>query len=71
MKFYDVSRNFKWPCKKSPHFTVYYSDQQMYNIYINDEFYIVSTICFDAFASSSGSLAEDDANASKHVVLRI
>jgi len=29
----------------------------MHNIYINNEFYIVSTpTCFDAFPSSSGSL---------------
>ena len=47
---------------------VYYSDQQMHNIlvYINNEFYIVSTTCFDAFASSSGRLPENDASAPKH-----
>jgi len=43
--------------KKNPHFTVYYySDQQMHNIYINNEFYIVSTTCFDPYALSLGSL---------------
>jgi len=37
--------------------TVYYSDQQMHNIYINNIFYIISTpTCFNASASPSGSL---------------
>jgi hypothetical protein len=46
---------------------VYYSDQQMHNIHINNEFYIVSTTCFDAFASCFlGRRLENDASASKH-----
>jgi hypothetical protein len=46
-----VVRRFK--CRK----TLYYLDQQIHNKYMNNEFYTVSTpACFDAFASSSGSL---------------
>ena len=45
---------------KIPHLAVYYSDQQIHNIHINNEFYIVSTTCFDTSASPSGSLPEDD-----------
>jgi len=38
-------------------FTFYYPDQQIHNIYIDSILYIVSTpTCFDASASSSGSL---------------
>jgi predicted oxidoreductase (fatty acid repression mutant protein) len=37
--------------------TVYYPDQQMHNMYINNILYIVSTaICFSPSASSSGRL---------------
>jgi len=37
--------------------TVYYPDQLMHNIYINNTSHIVSSpTCFDASASSSGSL---------------
>jgi len=37
--------------------TVYYPDQQMHNIYINNILYVVSTAtCFSASLSSSGSL---------------
>ena len=44
-------------CMYRPHFSVYYPDQQMHNIYINYIIYIVITAtCFDASASSSGSL---------------
>jgi len=56
---------------KIPHLSVYYSDQQIHNIHINNEFYFVSTTCFDAFGSSSGSLPEDGVNVSKHVVITI
>ena len=38
-------------------YTVYYPDQQMHNIYINNILYIVSTYaCFNVSAVSSGSL---------------
>jgi len=37
--------------------SVYYPDQQMYNIYINNILYIVSTPpCFNWPASSAGSI---------------
>ena len=37
--------------------TVHYPDQQMHNIYINNTLYTVSTpTCYNASASSSGSL---------------
>jgi len=38
-------------------YTVYYPDQQMHNIYINNILHIVSTsTCFSVSASSSGSV---------------
>jgi len=36
--------------------TVYYPDQQMHNIYINILYNVSTPTCFDAYASSLGSL---------------
>jgi len=51
-----AERKYK-PSVTTEFLPVYYPDQQMHNVYINNVLYIVSTpTCFDAPASSAGSV---------------